>query len=45
MRYHSGPLEGIEIRGKLTERYGEILSPQALAFTAKLVRKFVGRRR
>jgi malate synthase len=45
MRYHSGPLEGIEIRGKLAERYGEILIPQALAFTAKLARKFEGRRR
>ena len=45
MRYHSGPLEGIEIRGKLTERYGEILTPQALAFTAKLARKFESRRR
>ncbi|HET6493347.1 MAG TPA: malate synthase A [Burkholderiales bacterium] len=45
MRYHSGPLEGIEIRGKLAERYGEILTPQALAFTAKLARKFEARRR
>ena len=37
--------EGIEILGRMTPAYGEILSPQALAFVAKLARKFEGRRR
>ena len=45
MRYHSGPLGGIEIRGKPTERYDALLTPQALAFTAKRARKFERRRR
>jgi malate synthase len=38
-------LNGIRILGPLTPAYGEILSPQALAFVAKLARKFEGRRR
>ncbi|MBI4206524.1 MAG: malate synthase A [Betaproteobacteria bacterium] len=37
--------EGIEVLGRLNPRYGEILTPQALAFTAKLARKFEARRR
>jgi len=37
--------DGIDILGRMTPAYGEILSPQALAFVAKLVRKFEGRRR
>jgi malate synthase len=42
----STPLaEGIEIRGRLTPAATEILSTQALAFLAKLARKFEQRRR
>jgi malate synthase len=37
--------EGIEIRGRLTPAATEILSTQALAFLAKLARKFEQRRR
>jgi malate synthase len=37
--------EGIEILGELTPRFAEILTPQALAFVAKLARKFEARRR
>ena len=37
--------EGIEIRGRSTPVSAEILSPQALAFVAKLARKFEARRR
>ena len=37
--------EGIEIRGRLTPTSMEILGPQALAFVAKLARKFEARRR
>jgi malate synthase len=37
--------EGIVIRGRLTPAYAEILSAQALAFVAKLARKFEWRRR
>ncbi len=36
---------GIEILGKLTPAFSEILTPQALAFVAKLARKFESRRR
>ena len=35
----------IEIRGRLTPAFTEILDAQALAFVAKLARKFEGRRR
>src|SRR5512134_2659351 len=37
--------EDIVIRGRLTPAYADILSAQALAFVAKLARKFEGRRR
>jgi malate synthase len=39
------PLSGVEIAGSVSPAGGEILSPQALAFVAKLARKFEGRRR
>src|SRR5262245_28185132 len=35
---------GIEITGRITPEYAEILTPEALAFVAKLHRKFEGRR-
>ena len=37
--------EGVEIIGPMPAAYAEILTPQALAFVAKLARKFEGRRR
>ena len=37
--------EGVEILGKMTPQFSEILTPQALAFVAKLSRKFEERRR
>ncbi|HLF22427.1 MAG TPA: malate synthase A, partial [Burkholderiales bacterium] len=37
--------EGVVIRGRLTPAYADILSAQALAFVAKLARKFEQRRR
>jgi malate synthase len=37
--------EGIEIRGRLTPAFADILDAQALAFVAKLARKFEARRR
>jgi malate synthase len=36
---------GVEIRAPLPPRYAEVLTPQALAFVAKLARKFEERRR
>jgi len=36
---------GVEIRGPLSPAFAEILEPRALAFVAKLARKFEGRRR
>ena len=36
---------GIEVSGRLTPEFTEILTPRALAFVAKLARKFEGRRR
>jgi len=35
---------GIEIRGRITPEYAEILTPEAVAFAAKLQRAFGGRR-
>jgi len=35
---------GVEITGRVTPEYGEILSPEAIAFAAKLQRAFGGRR-
>lgn len=37
--------EGIEITGKFTPEYAEILTPEALAFFAKLQRKYNGKRK
>ena len=37
--------QGVEILGKVTPQYAEILTPQALAFVAGLARKFEARRR
>jgi malate synthase len=37
--------DGIDILGRMTPAYEEMLSPQALAFVAKLARKFEARRR
>jgi malate synthase len=37
--------EGVDILGAITPVYAEILTPQALAFVAKLARKFEPRRR
>ena len=36
---------GIDILGRMTPDYAQVLTPQALAFVAKLARKFEGRRR
>jgi malate synthase len=36
--------QGIEISGRITPEYAEILTPEALAFTARLQRAFGGRR-
>src|SRR5258705_12962928 len=36
---------GVTVLGGISQGYAEILSPQALAFVAKLARKFEGRRR
>jgi len=36
--------EGIEIRGPITPEFAEILTPEAMAFVAILVRAFTGRR-
>jgi malate synthase len=35
---------GVELRGKITPEYAEILTPEAIAFVTKLVRAFSGRR-
>ncbi len=43
-RNHGFP-EGVEIRGRITSPYAEILTRQALAFVAKLARRFEDRRR
>ena len=37
--------EGIQINGKFTPEYAEILTPEALAFFAKLQRKHNERRK
>ena len=37
--------EGVEILNKVTPQYADILTPQALAFVAKLARRFEPRRR
>ena len=45
MSQHLTAAHGVTLRGGVSQRYGEILSPQALTFVAKLARKFEGRRR
>lgn len=37
--------DGVEILGRLTPRYAEILTPEALQFVARLARRFEARRR
>src|SRR5258708_26020636 len=37
-------VEGVEITGTVTPAYGEILTPEAVTFVAKLSRAFEGRR-
>src|SRR5688572_13701570 len=36
---------GVEIRADVTPEFAAVLTPQALAFVAKIARKFEGRRR
>ena len=36
---------GIEVLGKVTPEYAQILTPEALDFVAKIVRKFEPRRK
>jgi malate synthase len=45
MRSPAVPSAGIEVFGHISPRFAEILTPQALSFTAKLARKFEPRRR
>src|SRR3989440_5749085 len=44
MTTQAGYQEGIEIRGPITAEFAEILTPEAMAFVATLVRTFSGRR-
>src|SRR6266571_8603392 len=44
MTTQAGYQEGIEIRGPITPEFAEILTPEAMAFVATLVRAFTGRR-
>src|SRR5437763_2961160 len=44
MTKQTGYPEGIEIRGPITAEFAEILTPEAMAFVATLVRTFSGRR-
>src|SRR5947208_7792137 len=44
MTKQAGYQEGIEIRGPITAEFAEILTPEAMAFVATLVRTFSGRR-
>src|SRR5436190_18367178 len=44
MTKQAGYPEGIEIRGPITAEFAEILTPEAMAFVAALVRTFSGRR-
>lgn len=44
MTKQAGYPEGIEIRGPITAEFAEILTPDAIAFVATLVRAFAGRR-
>ncbi|HHY66144.1 MAG TPA: hypothetical protein GX517_02905, partial [Alicyclobacillus sp.] len=37
--------QGVEVIGEVTPEYGEILTPEALAFVADLHRRFDDRRR
>jgi len=42
---HSASFDGIEVLGQISPPFADILTPQALAFVAKLSRKFEPRRR
>ena len=44
-QFSSSVLERIEVRGNTSPPYGEILTPQCLAFVAKLALRFEPRRR
>ncbi len=45
MKHNTSFLPGVEILGRITPAYAEILTPQALAFLALLSRRFEPRRR
>ena len=45
MSQHLTLANGVTVRGGVSQRFAEILSPQALTFVAKLARKFESRRR
>ena len=45
MRYSNTVPSGLDLRGPLHDGYADILTPQALTFTAKIARKFEPRRR
>jgi malate synthase len=45
MDQHIPPTHGVVMRGRVVPPFPEILTPQALAFVAKLARKFEDRRR
>ena len=44
-QYPDGAPSGVEITGRTDGQYGEILTPEAVAFVAKLGREFNGRRK
>ncbi|MBI2224624.1 MAG: malate synthase A [Betaproteobacteria bacterium] len=44
MEHHAAPPAGVEVIGEIAPQYSEILTPQALAFVARLHRQFDGRR-
>jgi malate synthase len=45
MNQNDSLLSGVEVLGRITPEYADILTPQALAFLAKLSRRFEPRRR
>ena len=45
MEHHTALPAGVEVIGGIAPQYSEILTPQALAFVARLHRQFDGRRR
>ena len=44
MRHSSQLPDGVEVRGEMRSGFGEILTPEALAFVARLQREFGARR-